>query len=144
MSELDWYVFIFFVCASRGRHTRCALDTGVQTCAVPISSKTQRMECSGRTQRRALLPQRIDVCHGRAASASGRIASSTAVVAVPFFSTTANQNSPLPVSRFSQRSSEASPAERRRSEEHTSELQSLMRISYAVFCLKKKNNNNTN
>src|SRR3546814_9550165 len=27
---------------------------------------------------------------------------------------------------------------RRRSEEHTSELQSLMRISYAVFCLKKK------
>src|SRR3546814_6233011 len=28
--------------------------------------------------------------------------------------------------------------ERRRSEEHTSELQSLMRISYAVFCLKKK------
>src|SRR3546814_10634964 len=37
----------------------------------------------------------------------------------------------------------------RRSEEHTSELQSLMRISYAVFCLKKKkttkkNKNNTN
>src|SRR3546814_2773657 len=31
-----------------------------------------------------------------------------------------------------------------RSEEHTSELQSLMRISYAVFCLKKKNNNRTN
>src|SRR3546814_5080553 len=31
----------------------------------------------------------------------------------------------------------------RRSEEHTSELQSLMRISYAVFCLKKKNNRNT-
>src|SRR3546814_8048087 len=30
-----------------------------------------------------------------------------------------------------------------RSEEHTSELQSLMRISYAVFCLKKKKVNNT-
>src|SRR3546814_1277699 len=30
-----------------------------------------------------------------------------------------------------------------RSEEHTSELQSLMRISYAVFCLKKKNNSHT-
>src|SRR3546814_3353936 len=29
-----------------------------------------------------------------------------------------------------------------RSEEHTSELQSLMRISYAVFCLKKKQKNN--
>src|SRR3546814_8417674 len=32
---------------------------------------------------------------------------------------------------------------RARSEEHTSELQSLMRISYAVFCLKKKNQNIT-
>src|SRR3546814_8828901 len=31
---------------------------------------------------------------------------------------------------------------RMRSEEHTSELQSLMRISYAVFCLKKKKTNN--
>src|SRR3546814_2899916 len=31
-----------------------------------------------------------------------------------------------------------------RSEEHTSELQSLMRISYAVFCLKKKTTNNNN
>src|SRR3546814_6720917 len=31
-----------------------------------------------------------------------------------------------------------------RSEEHTSELQSLMRISYAVFCLKKKNNKKNN
>src|SRR3546814_4635028 len=31
-----------------------------------------------------------------------------------------------------------------RSEEHTSELQSLMRISYAVFCLKKKNDTNIN
>src|SRR3546814_3914341 len=31
-----------------------------------------------------------------------------------------------------------------RSEEHTSELQSLMRISYAVFCLKKKNNTSYN
>src|SRR3546814_5971698 len=30
-----------------------------------------------------------------------------------------------------------------RSEEHTSELQSLMRISYAVFCLKKKKTHNT-
>src|SRR3546814_10165332 len=30
----------------------------------------------------------------------------------------------------------------KRSEEHTSELQSLMRISYAVFCLKKKNKHN--
>src|SRR3546814_6018169 len=44
------------------------------------------------------------------------------------------------------RNAPQSPAERNilrligRSEEHTSELQSLMRISYAVFCLKKKKN----
>src|SRR3546814_10881802 len=35
-------------------------------------------------------------------------------------------------------------ADCKRSEEHTSELQSLMRISYAVFCLKKKNKQHTN
>src|SRR3546814_8411141 len=35
------------------------------------------------------------------------------------------------------------PEQIARSEEHTSELQSLMRISYAVFCLKKKTNINT-
>src|SRR3546814_1920779 len=38
--------------------------------------------------------------------------------------------------RLANRRRERIPA---RSEEHTSELQSLMRISYAVFCLKKKN-----
>src|SRR3546814_1824574 len=38
---------------------------------------------------------------------------------------------------------EPQDAGRRRSEEHTSELQSLMRISYAVFCLKKKKEINT-
>src|SRR3546814_1832741 len=42
------------------------------------------------------------------------------------------KSAPLPVKR----SPPAAPAHR--SEEHTSELQSLMRISYAVFCLKKK------
>src|SRR3546814_1798642 len=36
----------------------------------------------------------------------------------------------------------AKPREPSRSEEHTSELQSLMRISYAVFCLKKKKKQN--
>src|SRR3546814_9002263 len=38
---------------------------------------------------------------------------------------------------------EAASRARTRSEEHTSELQSLMRISYAVFCLKKKKYRNT-
>src|SRR3546814_3955163 len=53
----------------------------------------------------------------------------------------ASRSRPAPV----RASPKAAPARRgaivrrARSEEHTSELQSLMRISYAVFCLKKKN-----
>src|SRR3546814_8678148 len=46
----------------------------------------------------------------------------------------------LSCGRF-QLSSTVSSVPIRRSEEHTSELQSLMRISYAVFCLKKKKQN---
>src|SRR3546814_10006803 len=46
----------------------------------------------------------------------------------------------LPVKRRREFQSNIWPAER--SEEHTSELQSLMRISYAVFCLQKKKMNN--
>src|SRR3546814_1847120 len=41
------------------------------------------------------------------------------------------------------RAENAGAAEPARSEEHTSELQSLMRSSYAVFCLKKKTKQNT-
>src|SRR3546814_6981025 len=41
------------------------------------------------------------------------------------------------------RAGRARPRRAGRSEEHTSELQSLMRTSYAVFCLKNKNNKNT-
>src|SRR3546814_6786698 len=48
--------------------------------------------------------------------------------------------SPGPISRLGRRQARG-PAGR--SEEHTSELQSLMRISYAVFCLKKKKNTST-
>src|SRR3546814_3682014 len=52
---------------------------------------------------------------------------------------------PIPLGRDHEGSDEQQPApEDHRSEEHTSELQSLMRISYAVFCLKKKNKNTTN
>src|SRR3546814_19065995 len=45
--------------------------------------------------------------------------------------------------RHQQRSDSVKPGNGR-SEEHTSELQSLMRISYAVFCLKKKTTTTTN
>src|SRR3546814_11577442 len=47
----------------------------------------------------------------------------------------------LPVTRRLSSTGSQEPGSRR-SEEHTSELQSLMRISYAVFCLKKKNKAN--
>src|SRR3546814_15373355 len=43
-----------------------------------------------------------------------------------------------PTSLFAEAGATSSALRKARSEEHTSELQSLMRISYAVFCLKKK------
>src|SRR3546814_9898711 len=50
----------------------------------------------------------------------------------------------MPMKRLSLMGSEMSPSHNlNRSEEHTSELQSLMRISYAVFCLKKKKHKST-
>src|SRR3546814_8953416 len=51
-----------------------------------------------------------------------------------------SRSPPMPAVRLTMMSTSAS---RMRSEEHTSELQSLMRISYAVFCLKKKINRPT-
>src|SRR3546814_4714832 len=61
-------------------------------------------------------------------------------------SSTSFKSEPAAASTMSSTSTRASGAascrerdRRSRSEEHTSELQSLMRISYAVFCLKKKN-----
>src|SRR3546814_4713872 len=45
--------------------------------------------------------------------------------------------------RLSERLRQVHLIEEERSEEHTSELQSLMRISYAVFCLNKKTQNTT-
>src|SRR3546814_5457587 len=47
-------------------------------------------------------------------------------------------NTPVTVAITAAGASDVAPAPLSRSEEHTSELQSLMRISYAVFCLKKK------
>src|SRR3546814_10702835 len=47
-------------------------------------------------------------------------------------------------SNFGSTTGVSGPIAKVRSEEHTSELQSLMRISYAVFCLKKKKTPNTN
>src|SRR3546814_6220851 len=57
--------------------------------------------------------------------------------------TIAGMPTPRPVTSVQRRAQHNHPRIYFRSEEQTSELQSLMRISYAVFCLKKKTNNNT-
>src|SRR3546814_1936985 len=95
----------------------CALVTGVQTCALPIWAFDPALE-----YHRALVRRRAGADPQHAASRrSGRSDRGSV------------HDSAQTVERRSAR------AHRLRSEEHTSELQSLMRISYAVFCLKKKN-----
>src|SRR3546814_2962470 len=110
-----WCYFFF---SSRRRHTRCALVTGVQTCALPISrgsSKEDRRRVliritpTGRRFVQKMLPPMFP-----------RVATMFAG-----FSDTDKRHLDRLLRKL-------------RSEEHTSELQSLMSISYAVFCLKKK------
>src|SRR3546814_2628304 len=106
---------MFFFFSSRRRHTRCALVTGVQTCALPIFCHTD---------------SRLLIFTGVASPTSTdptgpapRKLVLLSIVVVPVAPSGSVRKAPT------------AP----RSEEHTSELQSLMRISYAVFCLKKKN-----
>src|SRR3546814_20465547 len=62
---LDQIKHFFFFFSSRRRHTRCALVTGVQTCALPISCQAQQQSAaqscrpSGRNSRTVLLPGRL-------------------------------------------------------------------------------------
>src|SRR3546814_9884186 len=115
-----WY-FSCFVVSSRRRHSRFALVTGVQTCALPISSSTPGAHSTRR----------------KPAARSGREKTARSVISM---STTAD-----PVSgRVQLLRNFGVPSRDTRSEEHTSELQSLMRISYAVFCLKKKKQKSKN
>src|SRR3546814_10031127 len=68
---------------------------------------------------------------GDTSSVPTESAATPTAVAVP-------QSPPPPPEQACQGAEAPAGAETMRSEEHTSELQSLMRISYAVFCLKKK------
>src|SRR3546814_9027955 len=113
---------VLFFFSSRRRHTRCALVTGVQTCALPISSRL-RVKSFSPGWRLFRPPE-------------GHMPFE------PFHLLRFGLS--LPLQKFSDRAAETRIGDimRRRSEEHTSELQSLMRISYAVFCLKKKTRNN--
>src|SRR3546814_1285096 len=142
----QFVVFLFFFFSSRRRHTRCALVTGVQTCALPICA----------------IPEIATVDDGY----TSVIPKATATIGEVFrengYSTSwfgKNHNTPDwetgpngPFDRWptglgfeyfygfnAGDTNQWAPAlVENRSEEHTSELQSLMRISYAVFCLKKK------
>src|SRR3546814_4725473 len=143
LCQLVFMCFVVFFFSSRRRHTRCALVTGVQTCALPISRGVDQHTISS--------SRRIVPAVG--ASAPARILISVDLPA-PFapsrpwtrpgastrstpFSATVPLGKVLAIP--SRRSvTIGRHTHRRRSEEHTSELQSLMRISYAVFCLKKK------
>src|SRR3546814_6710920 len=113
----DWWFFFF---SSRRRHTRCALVTGVQTCALPISELGDFDDFA----------RLVDA----AAEHGLEIALDFAIQCAPDHPWIEQHPEwfdwrPDGTIKF---------AENPRSEEHTSELQSLMRISYAVFCLKKK------
>src|SRR3546814_1535724 len=126
-----------FFFSSRRRHTRCALVTGVQTCALPIyptfGIKENRLQSSHRqctADREADHPcadnHAFGGLHQRAPE--DRSAFGDTIKSV-------DSGPVLPPSGGQWR---CAVRRGRRSEEHTSELQSLMRISYAVLCLKKK------
>src|SRR3546814_6327519 len=119
-------VVVFFF-SSRRRHTRCALVTGVQTCALPISYLLLGFyqPQAGRILVDGVPLSEIDLQAWR-----GMIGYVPQELILFHDSVLAN------VTLGDPRLGEAEARER--SEEHTSELQSLMRISYAVFCLKKK------
>src|SRR3546814_5658702 len=113
--------------SSRRRHTRCALVTGVQTCALPICATRPR-------KRRKKRPAGTKPCLLRKKQNLDQQPSRVELS----YSQSTDPASPVPRSRPFHAALKAIRAHSQRSEEHTSELQSLMRISYAVFCLKKK------
>src|SRR3546814_6505123 len=119
------FLYCCFFFSSRRRHTRCALVTGVQTCALPILVFSEH-------GRQSSLCQVARLFHER----HGKVVTVTRHTANPL---RAHADLSLLVSAHDERA-HIEPLLYHRSEEHTSELQSLMRISYAVFCLKKKNN----
>src|SRR3546814_4815613 len=110
-------VFFCFFFSSRRRHTRCALVTGVQTCALPISDLRQKRMIPILTRIRAHSAREFGELVRHQGEEFIYVLEGRIEVHSEYYD---------PVALAA------------RSEEHTSELQSLMRISYAVFCLKKK------
>src|SRR3546814_3688113 len=137
------------VVSSRRRQTRCALVTGVQTCALPICGAVQQhLDPLDRGQGDGVEVDEIveTACAGTVHPAPAvdqhQRAVGTEVAQVQRTGTVAGTTGAGRVETGAHRRQFLQQrADRDRSEEHTSELQSLMRISYAVFCLKKKNEN---
>src|SRR3546814_4754486 len=145
-------VCLFFFSSIR-RHTRCALVTGVQTCALPISAGSGGPD-PRRDAARQLAPcRRAQPLHRLAHRASDaeppllrRGAGEPAVpVRAPagLHVSAGGGGQPRQATPRALLADAGRLAAPRRSEEHTSELQSLMRISYAGFCLKKKKKTET-
>src|SRR3546814_4894198 len=118
-------MLVFFF-SGRRRHTRCALVTGVQTCALPICIGELGLGSWG-----FLLLYLLVVLLLGCIIDSVSIMLIMLPIAVPIATSFGMDLIWFGVLTVV------------RSEEHTSELQSLMRISYAVFCLKKKKTKRT-
>src|SRR3546814_9226114 len=122
------------------RHTICALVTGVQTCALPIS-----IGCfTAMRGKRLGLPVLGSPIPGWNTGYMGlnlapEAPRADALHALSRFAFRDQGCAYLELSDpMADFDSAAAAGYSTRSEEHTSELQSLMRLSYAVFCLKKK------
>src|SRR3546814_1711833 len=120
---------MFFFFSSRRRHTRCALVTGVQTCALPITCCSKSLPRPARTT-----PRRHRVAAWRLSQEDTPLQALHCFPAIlRAFATHLGAVGAMGMGALM-----LSTFLCARSEEHTSELQSLMRISYAVFCLKQK------
>src|SRR3546814_7967079 len=141
-----------FFFSSRRLHTRCALVTGVQTCALPIypvtlleyryagfgfrateqwtNKNSSVLTSEGNTRKNA------DGSNAKWCIMQGEVDGSNA--GILFMAFPSNYNFPEPLRIWPENANGG----RGSSEEHTSELQSLMRNSYAVFCLKQKQKKN--
>src|SRR3546814_1293960 len=113
----------------------CALVTGVQTCALPIWIWPKRISCLF-----CNYIGRLRVLKKLLLAATAAAVFAGPVNAALFTVSGGAAITPLDSDNNFKTDLEALGFDR--SEEHTSELQSLMRISYAVFCLKKKNKKN--